>query len=140
MADESKELQTQELEKEEVQPAEGVERTSERRAYVPRVDIYEVDDRLVLVADMPGVDENSLDIMLEKNILSIKGTVNMEAPEDYSLAYAEYGVGDYERRFTLSDEIDQENIDASVKNGVLKLQLPKAGPAKARKISVKSAA
>lgn len=139
MVDETKELQTQDVEKQEVEPVEGAERTSERRAYIPRVDIYETDEGINLVADMPGIDENSVDIMLEKNVLSIRGTVESEAPEDYSLAYAEYGVGDYERRFTLSDEIDQENIEASVKNGVLHLHLPKAGPAKARKISVKPA-
>lgn len=139
MVDETKELQTQDVEKQEIEPVEGAERTSERRAYIPRVDIYETDEGINLVADMPGVDENSVDIMLEKNVLSIRGTVEDEAPEDYSLAYAEYGVGDYERRFTLSDEIDQENIEASVKNGVLHLHLPKAGPAKARKISVKPA-
>ena len=139
MVDETKELQTPDVEKQEVEPVEGAERTSERRAYVPRVDIYETDEGINLVADMPGIDENSLDIMLEKNVLSIRGNVDFEAPEDYSLAYAEYGVGDYERRFTLSDEIDQENIEASVKNGVLSLHLPKAGPAKARKISVRPA-
>lgn len=139
MVDETKELQTQDVEKQEIEPVEGAERTSERRAYIPRVDIYENDEGINLVADMPGVDEKSIDIMLEKNVLSIRGTVEAEAPEDYSLAYAEYGVGDYERRFTLSDEIDQENIEASVKNGVLHLHLPKAGPAKARKISVKPA-
>lgn len=139
MVDETKELQTQDIEKQEIEPVEGAERTSERRAYIPRVDIYETDEGINLVADMPGVDENSIDIMLEKNVLSIRGTVDFEAPEDYSLAYAEYGVGDYERRFTLSDEIDQERIEASVKNGVLNLYLPKAGPAKARKILVKPA-
>jgi HSP20 family molecular chaperone IbpA len=139
MAVKTQELQTQDVEKQEVQPVEGAERTSERGVYVPRVDIYETDEGIELVADVPGVDENSIDITLEKNVLTIRGTVDFEAPDNYGLVYAEYEVGDYERRFTLSNEIDQENIEANVKNGVLHLHLPKAGPAKARKISVKSA-
>ena len=77
--------------------------------------------------------------MLEKNILTINGYVESEAPQNYSLAYAEYEVGDYERSFTLSNQINQDKIEATVRNGVLRLRLPKAGPAKARKIVVKSA-
>jgi len=139
MATETKEIQAQEVQKEEVQPAEGTERTTTRKAYVPRVDIYETDDRIVLLADVPGVDESSIDITLEKNVLSINGLVENGWPENYTLAYAEYGIGDYQRSFTLSDEVDQEKIQAMVKNGVLRLDLPKAGPVKARKISVKAA-
>ena len=138
MATESKELQTQEVEKQEI-TSNGAERTRARKAYVPRADIFETNDGIVVVADMPGVDENSVDITLEKNVLSINGFVEWAQPENYSLAYAEYEVGDYFRRFTLSDEVDQDNIQATVKNGVLRLHLPKAGPALARKISVKAA-
>lgn len=138
MATESKELQTQEVEKQEI-TSNGAERTRARKAYVPQADIFETSDAIVVVADMPGVDENSVDITLEKNVLSINGFVEWTQPENYSLAYAEYEVGDYFRRFTLSDEVDQENIQATVKNGVLRLHLPKAGPALARKISVKAA-
>ena len=136
---ETKELQTQEVDKQEVQEVEGAERTMARKAFVPRVDIYETDDSIELAADMPGVDESNVDITLEKNVLTINGTVNFAPLENYGIAYAEYEVGDYERRFTLSDEIDQAKIEASVKNGVLHLHLPKAGPAKARKIAVKAA-
>jgi HSP20 family molecular chaperone IbpA len=139
MANENKELQTQDVEKQEVEVVEGTERTRPGRAYVPRVDICENDDNLVIVADMPGVDENSLDITLEKNILSLRGLVEAEQLANYSLAYAEYEVGDYERSFTLSDEIDRDNIEATVKDGVLRVYLPKAGPAKTRKIAVKTA-
>jgi HSP20 family molecular chaperone IbpA len=133
----TKELQTLEAEKQEI-TTEGVERTRARRAYVPRVDIYETDDAIVILTDMPGVDENSVDITLEKNVLSINGYVEPVQPDNYSLAYAEYDMGDYQRSFTLSDEIDRDKIEAVVKNGVLRLQLPKAGPAKTRKITVKA--
>jgi len=134
MAEETKTLQTQE--KEEIQ-TNGVERTRARRAYVPRADIYETETDIVLVADMPGVDENSVDVTLEKNVLTITGTVEEMAPENYGLAYAEYGSGDYQRSFTLSNEIDREKIEAMVKNGVLKLRLPKSHAARSRKIAVK---
>lgn len=138
MATETKELQAQEVEKQEIQ-TNGAERTRARKAYVPRVDIYETNDEIIVLADMPGVDENSVDITLEKNVLSINGYVESDQPNNYSLAYAEYEVGDYQRSFTVSDEIDRDNIQAAVKNGVLHLHLPKAGPAKARKITVKAA-
>lgn len=139
MTTNQQELQTQEMEKQEVTPIEGTEHTHDRKAYVPRADIYETDDAIMVIADMPGIDETSVDITLEKNILSIYGQVNFKQPDNYSLAYAEYDVGDYQRRFTLSDEIDRDKIEASVKDGVLHLKLPKAGPAKTRKIAVKAA-
>lgn len=138
MTTQEKELQVQEAEKQEVAPVNGSERTRARKAYVPRVDIYETDEEIFAVADMPGVDENSVEVTLEKNILTINGLVEPEQSEKYSLAYAEYEMGDYERSFKLSNEIDQEKIEATVKDGVLRLRMPKAGPAKARKISVKA--
>jgi len=138
MANETKEIQVQEAEKQEVTTTSDVERTRDQRAYVPRADIYETDEEIVVVADMPGVDENSVDITLEKNVLTINGYVEPEPPEAHSLSYAEYEVGDYQRSFTLSNYIDQNNIRATVKNGVIELRLPKAGPAKAKKITVKA--
>jgi HSP20 family protein len=133
----TQELPTLDAAKQEIETVDGAERTRARRAYVPRVDIYETDNAIVLLTDMPGVDQNSVDITLEKNVLTINGVVNMVAPDNYSLSYAEYETGDYDRSFTISDEIDREKIEATVKNGVLRLYLPKAGPAKTRKITVK---
>ena len=133
-------LQTQDVEKQEVAVAEGAERTRPGRAYVPRADIYETDEALMVLADMPGIDENLLDITLEKSVLSIRGLVEWRQQADnYNLSYAEYEVGDYERNFTLSDGIDQDNITASIKNGVLQINLPKSGPAVAKKITVAAA-
>jgi HSP20 family protein len=123
-------------EKEEAPREEGVERTRQRRAFVPRSDIYETADAIVIVSDMPGVDESTLDLLLEKNVLTISGYTSMTSEGALSLAYAEYEAGDYERRFVLSDQIDQEGINASVKDGVLTVRLPKAKTAIARKIAV----
>ena len=76
--------------------------------------------------------------MIEKNILTISAYVEPVTPEDHSLAFAEYEIGDYQRSFRLSDEIDRANIQATVKDGVLRVYLPKAAAAMARKISVKA--
>lgn len=125
--------------KEEAQELDGAERTRTRRVFIPKVDIYETGEAVILLADMPGVNEDSVDITLEKNILSIKGYVNLEGEEGYGLAYNEYTVGDYERTFALSDEVDRNEIEAAMKDGVLQLTLPKAEMAKTRKIAVKAA-
>jgi len=134
---EESQVALQEAEKREVAET-GTERTRDRLAFVPRVDIYETDDTIVVVADMPGVDESSLDITLENNELTINGYVEPMQLEDYSLTYAEYREGDYVRSFRLSDEIDREGIEATLKNGVLCLNLPKVKEARTRKIEVKT--
>jgi HSP20 family molecular chaperone IbpA len=134
---ENTELQVQDAEKQEVEET-GAERIRDRKAFVPRVDIYETDDQIVLVADVPGVNQDSVEITLEKSMLTVNGYVEPEPPEGYDIAYAEYDVGDFERSFRLSNQIDQEKIEATVKDGVLRLVLPKIGPAKTRKIAVKA--
>lgn len=129
----------QEAQKQEVANISESEPTRDRHVFVPRVDIYEDGEQVVIVADMPGVNEKSVDIMLEKNVLTIDGTVDFAEPDNFSPVYSEYRVGDYKRRFTLSDEVDRDNIEATVTDGVLRLYLPKAAPAKIRKIAVKVA-
>ena len=129
---------TMEIEKQEVTTTEETERTRECRCFIPRSDIYELDDQIVIVADVPGVDEKSIDVTIEKNILTINALVNPVLPQGYSLSFAEYEVGDFQRSFRLSDEIDRKKIQASVKDGVLRLYLPKAKEALMRKVSVKA--
>jgi HSP20 family protein len=133
MANEN-ELNIQETEKQEIAET-GAERTRSRLAFVPRADIYETNEAIVVVTDIPGVDEKSLDITLEEDVLTINGYVDMAYPESYDLAYAEYRIGDFQRRFTLSNTIDRNSIDATIKDGVLRLYLPKAEPT-LRRISV----
>ena len=122
--------------KKEKELEKGVERTKVQKVYTPAVDIVENKDNIVLFADMPGVDENSVDITLEKDLLTIHGNIEQESHKGHRLVISEYGTGDYERTFTLSNEIDREHIEASVKDGVLRLTLPKAATAKTRKIPV----
>jgi HSP20 family protein len=127
----------QEIQKREADVREGVERTRARKVYAPAADIVERKDDIIVTDDMPGVDEKSVDVTLEKNILTIYGRVEPEIPERQRLTLSEYGIGDYQRAFTVSDEVNREKIQASVKNGVLRLVLPKAETVKTRKIAVK---
>jgi HSP20 family molecular chaperone IbpA len=125
-----------EMQKREASSPVETERTKTMKVFIPRVDICETKDAIVLLADMPGVDEKSIDITLEKNVLTLSGRVEPDMHEGYRAAFMEYEAGDYERAFTLSDEINRDGIEASVKNGVLRLTLPKAEPVKLRKINV----
>ena len=133
------EKEKQDFTKQTAQNPIETERTRTRKVYVPKVDIYETKDAIVLLADMPGVDEKTVDITLEKNALILKGTVEPFPIKDHSIAYAEYDTGDYERAFTISDAVDRERIEAAVRNGVLRVTLYKAEPVKARKIAIKAA-
>jgi HSP20 family molecular chaperone IbpA len=122
--------------KEQEESKSPAEQTRAVKVFVPRADIYETQEQLLVLADMPGVREEGLDITLEQNILTIYGRVEQPQLEGFTLTYSEYGVGDYRRIFTLSNEIDREGIQATIKNGVLKLILPKSKKAMPRKIAV----
>ena len=125
----------QEQEKQELQTKS--ESTRNVPMFVPAVDIYESENELTLLADMPGVPIDNVDIDLNDDQLTIKGTAATEEQTGTSLL-REYSVGDYYRQFTVSSAIDREKIAASMKDGVLKLVLPKAEAAKPRKIEVKT--
>lgn len=130
---------TQELETTKQEMPEETERTRDCRCFMPRADIYEVDDQIVIVTDVPGATEDSVDIMLEKNVLTINAYIEPVDMSGYSLLHAEYEIGDYQRSFKLSDEIDREKIEATIKDGILHVYLPKASEARTRKIGVKAA-
>ena len=124
------------LHKQESATPQGTERIQSRKVYVPQVDILETDQALFLVSDMPGVDESGVDVTVEKNILTIRGEIAAGIPAGYKQTYEEYGLGDYERSFTLPNEIDRDGIQAAMKDGVLKLTLPKVKQALAKKVTV----
>jgi len=130
--------QVMEVQKQEEAPAEEMERTRSRRTFVPRADIFETDKEIYVLADIPGANEKTVDITLEKNVLSITAFVEPTIPSGFEVAYAEYEEGDYQRSFRLSDEIDRDKIEAVVNSGVLRLRLPKAQEAKAKKIAIQS--
>ncbi|WP_116131226.1 Hsp20/alpha crystallin family protein [Tropicimonas sp. IMCC34043] len=122
--------------KAESTPAESRARVP---VYRPLTDIVETDDGVSLMLEMPGVGADDLDISLERRVLTIRGTVRIFRPENVELAHLEYGEGDYERAFTLSEDLDPERIEAELRNGVLTLSLPRAEQKLPKKIAVKTA-
>jgi HSP20 family protein len=126
----------QQIAKNEPGQVQQVERTRRRPVFAPAVDIVETSEEVILRADLPGVEEKDVDITLESGVLTLKGRATESVQSELRLVGGEYVTGDFERVFSLSDEIDQENIKATVRQGVLTLRLPKAGPAKARKIQI----
>jgi len=135
MAEKNKSMEVQK--QEEIQ-VDGTERMRARATFIPRSDIYETEESFFVTVDIPGVNEKNIDITLEKNTLTISAMSSHDAPEGYLRSFAEFQAGDYERSFRLTDKIDRDRIEAVYTDGVLKLTLPKAEEAKAKKISVKT--
>lgn len=113
-----------------------VERTRTGTTFVPRFDIIERDEELVLYGDLPGVAPEDLEVRFENGHLMIQGTVP-QRHQDQEFLYGEYGVGNYYREFQISEAIDNQKISAELKNGVLVVRLPKAESIKPRRIEVK---
>jgi len=106
--------------------------------YIPDVDIYESEEALTVVADLPGVGTEGVTIDVKDNQLTIRGSISPDVSDSERLLFQEYGTGDYFRQFTLGRSIDQSRIEAGMKDGVLTLTLPKADAIKPRKINVKA--
>jgi HSP20 family molecular chaperone IbpA len=121
-----------------VRPKQEVseEQTRAGLAFLPDVDIYETKDSLWLTADMPGVDEKSVQVNLNDGVLTIEATVTLDDYQDISPVYSEYRVGNYRRRFNVSNQVDGDRIKGRMVNGVLHLELPKAEAAKPRRINI----
>jgi HSP20 family molecular chaperone IbpA len=125
-----------ELSAKEKQEVKGAEGTRPGRWFVPDIDVCETPDSLWLWADMPGVDESSVEVNLREGVLSIEGRVSLKEYDGLRPAYTEYNVGNFSRRMSVSDHIDAERIAARMSNGVLELQLPKSERVKPRRIPV----
>ncbi|SMP78854.1 Molecular chaperone IbpA, HSP20 family [Neorhodopirellula lusitana] len=110
---------------------------SSRPTFQPRFDIWEGDDELVLYGDLPGVNRDDLDINFENRQLTIHGRVE-RCHDGKNTLMGEYGVGDFQRSFTIGDAINSEAISAELRDGVLTLHLPKSDRAKPRRIEVKA--
>jgi HSP20 family protein len=112
------------------------EKTVPARYYVPNADIYETEDALVVVMEVPGVEKKDLDINLENDVLRVEGRIDFTKYEGLDPLYTEYNVGHYTRAFTLSSKIDQHQISAELEDGVLKLTLKKSRQALPRRIAI----
>jgi HSP20 family protein len=126
------ELQVQE--KRELEKRE--EATVPSRVFVPTTDIYETQDALNVIMEMPGVEKGNVDLNVEDSVLKVFGRIDFSKYEGLQPVYTEYNVGHYARSFRLSSKIDQSKIRAEMKDGVLSLTLPKAEEAKPRVIAV----
>jgi HSP20 family molecular chaperone IbpA len=126
------ELQVQQ--KREVQQKQ--ESTIPSRQFMPVTDIFETDQALTLMLEMPGVKKESVDVQVENDVLTISGRIDFSKYEGLQPVYTEYNVGDYARSFQISSKLDQAKIKAQLNDGVMTLVLPKAEKAKPRKISV----
>jgi HSP20 family molecular chaperone IbpA len=102
----------------------------------PPVDIYETEEGILLLADMPGVPKENLDVHVDKNMLTIKGEIGDIVPKDINPLYVEFNGKAFERAFTLGPDVDVSKIEASMNAGVLKIFLPKSEEVKPRKIEV----
>jgi HSP20 family molecular chaperone IbpA len=135
MADkEKKKLQA----KEKAEVSTPAEQTRPGPTFTPAVDIFETDQQITLLADMPGVKAKDLAVDLRENTLTLAGDVESPEGEKEEEVLREYRTGNYYRQFTLSDAIDQSKIDAALKDGVLRLTLPKVEKAAPRTIPVKA--
>ena len=112
------------------------EQTVPSRYFVPHTDIFETEDGLVVVMEVPGVHKNALDVHLENDTLRVEGRIDRGNYEGLEPLYAEYNVGHFARAFTLSNKIDQGEISAQLADGVLTLTLKKIKEATPRRIAI----
>jgi HSP20 family protein len=128
----------QELQVQKKRELENKEETTiPARIFVPATDIYEGEDALTVILEMPGVEKNNVSIQVENGTLNVEGRLDLGKYRDLQPLYTEYNIGHYSRSFRLSTKIDQSKIAAEMKDGVLSLKLPKVEEAKPRTIQVK---
>ncbi len=118
----------------------AVEVPQDLPVFTPATDIYEKEDAVLVVCDVPGVDESRTDVTLEEGVLTIMAWQDLAEPESCEAIHRGYEKGMYKRSFSITADIDEEHIQASISNGVLRLTLPKSEKAKPRKITVEAGA
>jgi HSP20 family molecular chaperone IbpA len=107
-----------------------------QRAVLPRVDVFEDESGITLLADLPGVPKDKLELKVEGDTLWVEGSVEPQTPEGLEAVYAEVRVPRFRRSFTLSRELDSSKVEANLKDGVLTLRIPKQAHAQPRRITV----
>ena len=118
---------------------QGSRGRQQTRAIMPRVDVLEDDMGITLLADLPGVPREKLELRVEGDTLMIEGEVSQQTPENLQAIYAEVRTPSYRRAFTLSRELDSSGIEANLKDGVLRLRIPKHAHAQPRRIAIQTA-
>ena len=120
-------------------PVTATPSSGNERPVNPAIDVFEDNGGITLLADMPGVSRESLDVRLDGDTLTVEGRVNLKLPEDLRSVWAELQVPRFQRVFTLSRELDAARIEANLKDGVLTLRVPKLAHAQPRRIEVGTA-
>jgi HSP20 family protein len=134
---ESDMAKSQELQvKEKKEVATKGEKTVPARYFVPSTDIYETDEALTVVMEVPGVEKKDIDVRVENDVLSVEARIDFSKYQEFEPVYTEYNVGHFARSFTLSRKIDQQKIGAELEDGVLTLTLQKAKEALPRRIPI----
>lgn len=114
------------------------ERIARRRVATPAVDIAERAEGVVVRADLPGVKPEGVEVVVDRDVLTLKGRSSLEAPEGLPWVHREFAAVDYERTFTLGRDVDREGVRATLANGVLEVFLPKVTAARARRVEVRA--
>ena len=115
---------------------DGEERTVPAKYYVPAADIYETEGALSVVLEMPGVEKENVTVNLDRNVLQIEGRIEFSNYENADAVYTEYNIGHFSRSFSIGSAVDPENIEATVKDGILTLTLHKRKEVQPRRIEV----
>ncbi|SEO87944.1 Hsp20/alpha crystallin family protein [Aquisalimonas asiatica] len=136
---EMEKARNQQVEKQQDAIVQQAARQNGERGLVPPVEIYEEDDALFLVADMPGVTKDTLHLEVGNKVLEVEGRITVNMDENVSPLFAEVRASRYVRRFTLGDDIDAGNAQATIKDGVLTIRLPKQDAHRRRKIEIQAA-
>ncbi|XDD44899.1 Hsp20/alpha crystallin family protein [Leptospira sp. WS39.C2] len=123
---------TTEKKQEVAEKSDGKELKQQIKVYSPNVDVYETDNSLLFRVEMPGVDDKSVEITIEKDQLQLEGKFQIGVEEKGQVRLAEYREGNYFRRFTIGKAIDSEKAVAKMKNGILELSIPKIEPKKTK--------
>ena len=122
----------------EKQATRSEESTRPGKVYKPHVDIFESGEGIVVRADMPGVSEEGVDVRLDEDVLSIAGRISIDDYSNLEPIHTEYGVGHFERKFTLSSDLDIAKIVGRIADGVLEIRLPRREESRPRQIPIHS--
>ena len=128
------------IQQQEEVTARKMETTRNAPVRLPATDIYDTENEVVVLADMPGVSEKGLEITLENSVLTLVGRSELAGSAGREALHSEFGPAEYRRTFTLTEDIDREKIAARIKAGQVRITLPKAARAQPRRIAVESAA
>lgn len=127
-----------EIQKDSTGTAARAEPSRDVPVYIPAADIYETATDILVIADMPGVDDQHVEVKLENDVLEIAGRAVPDEVEGHEAIYRGYAAGDYRRAFTITDGVDRAGIKARIKDGVMRITLPKSERLQAKSIKVES--